>query len=177
MADEIEKKYLIRENCKDYATEALMLLYPSVSELVSDVLQNGSRIRQGYLPLDVGKSLSWQLHMQAPFDTKEARLRDKDGKYSFTIKGSGELSRPELRTGLDKMVFEDFWLMTEGRRVEKVRSEKAYGLNCAEIDVYTDRDLVIAEIEVPTLDEAQAIVALGKDVTHDKAYKNKNLAR
>ena len=48
----------------------------------------------------------------------------------------------------------------------------------AEIDVYTDRqDLVIAEVEVPTKEIAYGLPALGKDITHDENYKNKNLAR
>ena len=46
-----------------------------------------------------------------------------------------------------------------------------------EFDVYTDRDLIVAEIEVPSLDMLASLPVLGKDVTEDKRYKNKNLAR
>jgi|GEM_PF-2498941 len=47
----------------------------------------------------------------------------------------------------------------------------------AEIDVYTDRELIVAEIEVPTIEIANSLIPLGKDVSEDSNYKNKNLAK
>ena len=47
----------------------------------------------------------------------------------------------------------------------------------AEIDVYTNRDLIVAEVEVPTLKDAEKLSPLGKDVTTDKKYKNRSLAK
>ncbi len=178
MAYEIEKKYLIRENGTDYATEALSQLYLSVQALIKDVLQNGKLIRQGYLPLEKGSELSDSLGMDVDFDPSEVRLRDKAGTFYFiTLKGSGGLSRNELETEIGQDIFNEYWSETEGRRVEKVRLNRPFEGHTAEIDVYTDRDLIVAEVEVPTIQDAERLSALGKDVTNNKAYKNKNLAK
>ena len=177
MGKEIEKKYLIRENGIEHASEALLQMYNSVEALKKDVLQNGKSIRQGYLPLYAGLKLSDKLGMNADFDFNEARLRDKAGKFYFTLKGSGGLSRNELETKIEQEVFDEYWPMTKGNRVEKVRLNMPFEGHTLEIDVYTDRDLIIAEVEVPTTDAAKKLSSLGKDVTTNKTYKNKNLAK
>ena len=46
----------------------------------------------------------------------------------------------------------------------------------AEIDFYLDRDLVTAEVECPSIEIAEGLCPIGKDITEDKTYKNKNLA-
>ena len=51
-----------------------------------------------------------------------------------------------------------------------------------EIDVFTDRELVLAEVELPAVDAAVAIPAwltpvLDREVTGDSAYVNAVLAR
>jgi len=37
--------------------------------------------------------------------------------------------------------------------------------------------LILAEIEVPSLEDAKRLKPIGKDVTDDEQYKNKNLAK
>ncbi len=177
MAQEIEKKYLIKEEDANFVSESLFQMYDSLQALKSDVLQNGKSIRQGYLPLDSGTELSDKLGMTVDFDPSEARLRDKADTLYFTLKGSGGLSRNELEVVIDKNIFDEYWLKTEGKRVEKFRLDKPYEGHTAEIDVYTDRDLIVAEVEVPTIEQAENLSALGKDITSDKSYKNKNLAK
>lgn len=177
MGEGIERKYLIREEGLDYAKDALFQLYESVDSLIDDVYEHGKRIRQGYLPENIGMELATRLQMSVDFDPKEARLRDKDGKFYFTLKGEGGLSRSELETKITSKLFDKYWLGTEGRRIEKVRLKVPYRGHVVEIDVYTDRDLIVAEVDVPTLADAERLVPLGKDVTKDSKYKNKNLAR
>jgi len=177
MAQEIEKKYLIRENGKDYATFFLSKMFPSIQELKKDVAKNGKSIRQGYLSLDKGMELSDRLGINVDFAPSEARLRDKVGTLYFTLKGSGGLIRNELETNIEQEVFDEYWPKTEGKRVEKIRLNKPFEGYVAEIDVYGDRDLIVVEVEVPSLLDAEKLSPLGKDVTTDKKYKNKNLVR
>jgi len=180
--NEIEKKYLISENGVDFVTEALLQLYPLVQALKDDVLRKGKQIKQGYLPLATGTELSDKLDMDVDFEPSEARLRNtrlphKAGKFLFTLKGTGGLSRNELEVEIEKAVFRNYWPGTAGHRVEKKRLKIPFEGHTAEIDVYKERDLIIAEVEVTTIQDAEKLSALGKDVTLDKSYKNINLAK
>ena len=166
---EIENKYLLREEGVNYCDQLV--------DLVEDVVDNGVAIRQGYLPLDSGAELCDSLRLDVDFEFSEARLRDKGGTLFFTLKGNGDLSRSEIEVEVDRDLFEKYWVFTEGSRVEKVRLEVPFDRYTMEVDVYTDRDLIVAEVEVPTLEEAANLSVIGKDVTLDKKYKNKNLAR
>ena len=44
-------------------------------------------------------------------------------------------------------------------------------------DMYKDRDLIVAEVEFKSIKEAEGYQALGKDVTSESQFKNKNLAK
>ncbi len=177
MGSEIEKKFLLYENDKDYATKNLNEICSSLDELKEKVLKEGIKIQQGYLSIEKGMELAKSLGLHVGFEPAEARLRNKGGKYFFTIKGEGGTVRDELEVSLDKHIFQQYWPATEGKRVEKMRLKTPYEGQTAEVDVYLDRKLIVAEVEVETLEEAEHMNAMGKDVTKDKAYKNKNLAR
>jgi len=174
---EIEKKYLIRENGSDYATDILFQMYSSVQAVAASVLMKGKPIHQGYLALDSGLELSDILKLNPDFEPSEARLRDKCGEMFFTLKGNGGLSRNELAVEINKSVFDKYWPETKGKRVQKIRLAVPFEGHTLEIDLYTDRDLIVAEVEVPTAKDAQRLSPLGKDITNDKTYKNKNLAK
>lgn len=177
MAKEIEKKFLLRENGISYVSEKLQTIYPSVEELKKDVLKRGNVIRQGYLSLINGRELSDLLKLEVDFSFSEARLRDRNGKFYFTLKGDGGLSRNELEMELEESCFNNFWLLTENKYIEKVRLDILYQRHTLEIDVYTDRDLIVAEIEVSSSEEANSLSVLGLDVTENPKYKNRNLAK
>jgi len=126
------------------------------------------QIRQGYLV--IGK------------DGSEARVRDRDGSFTMTVKSKGDLSRGEWETAITAEQFETLWPATEGKRVEKVRFSIPTGDGLTiELDIY-DGDLaglVSAEIEFVSADSAEAFIApdwLGKDVTEIKSMKNQQLA-
>lgn len=173
---EIEKKYLIREERKDFTTKALQQYYETIDDLIHEVTTNGKKIRQGYMNLEQGKELTDYLNLKPDFKPEEARLRDKAGEYYFTMKGSGGLERNELEVKVDKDIFQKYWSNTQGKRIEKIRQKIPYQGFELEIDVYTDRELIVAEIEVPTISDANSLIPVGKDITQDKNYKNKNLA-
>ena len=178
MAQEIEKKKLLKENREIYALDSLSHYYDSFDLFVKDVLERGKLIHQGYLPIQVGLELADLLGMdRAGFTYLEARLRNIDANYYFTVKSEGDLARFELEKEIDSKLFEQYWPRTKGNRVSKIRLTIPYHKYKAEIDVYTDRDLVVAEVEVPTIENTESLISLGKDITNDKKYKNKNLAK
>jgi CYTH domain-containing protein len=74
------------------------------------------------------------------------------------------------------------WPLTRSARVRKVRHVLADGARTWEIDVFLDRDLVLAEVELGHLDEAVVLPAwlapyVERDVTGEPAYFNAVLAR
>ncbi len=175
---EIERKFLLRENQQDYFSDAMRAIYPNSKELKRDVLNRGYKIMQGYLPLDSGILLARDLGATLDFNPTEARLRSKALQFFFTLKGDGGLSRCEVEQEITADIFSRYWNLTNGKRVVKVRFEKPYQKHTLELDVYVDnRDLVIAEVEFPSLSDAGAFPLLGKDVSEDSRYKNKNLAK
>lgn len=154
---EIERKYLLRA-LPEAAREA-----PSV------------RLAQGWLP---GDKLRERLR----------RVDDGNGGVRFerTVKLGRGLTRIEVQEPTSQEVFDGLWPLTEGCRVEKrrylVRDEaQAPGL-VFEVDEFLDRELVLAEVELPsaevevTLPDWLAAV-VEREVTDDPAYVNLNLAR
>lgn len=180
---EIEKKYLIREEGTDYGVMEIgdALLKAAVAEETASeddpTQRNRTLVRQGYMPIEHGKTLAQRLGLETDFEIAEARLRAKGTRYFFTLKGEGTLSREEQEREIDEGVFQENWPLTEGRRIEKTRLEIPYEGLTAEIDLYRDRDLITAEVECPDVETAQRLRPIGKDITEDKRYKNKNLAR
>jgi len=177
MSREIEKKYLIRENEVGYITPAFFQLYQSLDDLVQEVNKCGKRIRQGYLPLSMATVCSARLGLEVEFEVDEVRLRDEKGTYYLTLKSKGGLSRSELEKEISSILFKELWSQTTGKVVEKLRLKKAYRGYIAEIDLYTDRDLIVIEIEFATSANADRFSPLGRDVSNDAGYKNKNLAK
>jgi len=153
LPQEIEHKYLLR---------ALPRIPPP-----ADVLE----IQQGYLP---GQVLVERLRRQ--------RSRDGRTRYFRTIKVGSGLQRGELEEETDERTFEHLWVLTEGKRLTKRRYLVPEGRDTWEIDEFTDRALFLAEIEV---DDAATTIripewlapVLVRDVTEEKAYTNRSLAR
>lgn len=174
---EIERKYLIWEDGRGFNTEAFFELYPSISVLKTDIAKKGFLIRQGYLKNEVGLGLADKLKLRIDFDILETRLRKKDNKFYLTFKSKGGLTRSELETTISSGLFEELWDQTEGRRIQKIRLEIPCQKHTAEVDVYSDRDLIVIEVEVSSEEEAEKLMPLGKDITSDKAYKNRTLAK
>lgn len=140
--------------------------------LVKDIPENlheyeREAIKQGYLV--VGE------------DGSEARLRDRDGKYTLTVKSKGELSRGEWEAPISSEQFDIWWPATNGKRVEKTRFSIPFGENVIELDIYEGelQGLVTAEVEFGSEVSARSFQApewLGVDVTSEKAFKNQQLA-
>ena len=127
-----------------------------------------NEIRQGYLAIGA--------------DGTEVRLRRKGDRFYQTIKSAGGLSRAEFEIELTPDQFQILWPATEGRRVEKVRYDIIQdGGAKIELDVYQGdlAGLSTAEIEFASETESRSFAAplwLGREVTEDSRFKNKNLA-
>jgi CHAD domain-containing protein/CYTH domain-containing protein len=132
--------------------------------------EGGAEIEQAYLP---GERLRERVR----------RVRDPDGGERFwrAVKQGAPPRRLEAEEETTREVFEALWPLTEGHRVRKVRHRVAEGSLIWEVDRFTDRDLVLAEVELPPsapeppLPEWLAPFVV-REVTADPAYGNAALA-
>lgn len=169
MGKEVEVKYLFKGTlCGDCLVIAGL---PVVD------ISKGTRIMQGYLPLKIVSQFVEFLRLPENFSAAEARIRDKGGRYLLTVKGEGTLERDEYEKQVDEALFRRLWPLTEGKRVKKIRTQIEYHGHTLEVDYYTDRELIIGEIEFSCVEDAKSVRLPGTDVTADNAYKNKNLAK
>lgn len=128
-------------------------------------------IDQGYLP---GVRLVERLRRQ----------RDRSGNVAYyrTIKVGIGVQRMELEEETDAKTFEHLWVLTEGRRLRKRRHVIPDGDRYWEVDEFLDRELVLAEMEIPTVDTEITIPewlrpVLVRDVTGERQFTNRSLAR
>jgi CHAD domain-containing protein/CYTH domain-containing protein len=149
---EIERKYLLKK-LPDAMPEST-----SVS------------IEQGYLP---GERLVERLRA---IDIGRQRM------YFRTVKVGAGLVRTELEEETSADVFKSMWPLTKGRRLTKKRHRVPDGPLAWEIDEFTDRDLVLAEIELPSTETPVEIPKwlepfIDREVTGEVAYLNSTLAK
>jgi CHAD domain-containing protein/CYTH domain-containing protein len=149
---EIERKYLLRD-------------LPTLEGAVET-----AEIVQGWLPGDAVR--------------ERLRRVDANGTPRFyrTIKSGTGIARLELEDETDADLFETLWPLTEGRRVRKRRHKVREGERVWEIDEFLDRDLVLAEVELPSIDAPVELPEwlrphVVREVTGEAEYKNENLAR
>ena len=95
--------------------------------------------------------------------------------------GSG-IRRIELQEDTDRGTFEVLWPLTRGRRVIKRRYRVPEGSLTWEVDEFTDRELVLAEVELPSEDVKPKLPDwlapyVVREVTDEPEYVNINLAR
>lgn len=127
------------------------------------------RISQGYVMLDSNGA--------------ELRVRRRDENCTLTYKSGAGLVRTEIELRIEPTVFEQFWPLTVGRRIEKIRYPlRLTETNLLELDVFQGalEGLVVAEVEFSTTEAAGRFVPpawLGTDVTGDSKYRNRELAR
>ena len=149
---EIERKYLLR--------------------MAPPILEGRSfgKIDQGYLP---GEKLHERVRRKT-VGASTIHLR--------TIKLGAGISRIEVEETCDVKTFAKLWSLTSGRRVRKQRYEIVEGDLTWEIDVFTDRELVLAEVELDRTDRVPEIPAwlapyVIREVTDDPAFLNLMLAK
>jgi CHAD domain-containing protein/CYTH domain-containing protein len=149
---EIERKYLL-------------------SRLPSHVLDFPSEeIEQGWLP---GRELVERL--------RQVRSNGTTSWYRTVKTGQG-LQRIEIEEATTPELFEALWPLTSGCRVRKRRYVVPEGALTWEIDQFLDRNLILAEIELPTADTQFEIPVwlaeyLVREVTGEPEFVNRTLAR
>jgi CHAD domain-containing protein/CYTH domain-containing protein len=129
-------------------------------------------IEQGYLP---GEKLVERL--------RRVRFADGAEKWFRTVKAGKGLERAELEEESDADVARAMWQLTEGRRVHNRRySIRGSDDLVWEVDEFLDRDLVLAELELPTPETKFAMPrwlkdVLDREVTEEPEYSNARLAQ
>jgi len=131
---------------------------------------NTQNIEQGYLP---GDRLVERLR-----EVEVGRRRT----YLRTVKVGSGLVRTELEEETSAEVFKTMWPLTKGKRLSKRRHRVPQGHFTWEIDEFTDRELVLAEIELPSAETAIEIPdwlepCVEREVTGDATYLNWTLAK
>jgi CYTH domain-containing protein len=126
-------------------------------------------IEQGYLP---GRRLIERLRV--------VRSQGRTTRYRTVKVGSG-VQRVEVEEPCPAALFRAMWPFTAGRRVRKRRHLVPVGDAVWAVDEFTDRDLVLAEIELPSHDAvveypAWLAAVIVREVTDDATYVNAVLA-
>ena len=154
---EIERKFLIKS-------------------LPSDILENCDRadIEQGYL--DYGSD-------KLPERRIRKLVKNESTTYFYTEKTSGDLFREEEEYEISEYSYQKLKEMVISLSVEKTRYYFPITPSLTvEIDVYGGAlsGLVVAEVEFPSVEESEKFTPpewFGEEITYDKKYKNKNLAK
>ena len=149
---EIERKYLL-SGVPDVARE-----HPVVE------------IEQGYLPGGRLRERIRRVHHSGGID------------YKRTVKLGRGIERFELDEPTTREVFETMWPLTAGARVIKRRYEVPHDGLVWEIDEFTDRELYLAEVELPAADITPTVPDwlepyVVREVTDEPGYVNLKLAR
>ena len=110
------------------------------------------------------------------------RIRRRDDEYIFTYKGGGLMVRREEEFPLDEASYRHLREKIDGQLIQKTRYRIPLGSYTIELDVFHGSlaPLVLAEVEFPTVGEANAFVPpdwFGTDVTMDGRYHNSYLSR
>ena len=126
-------------------------------------------IDQGYLP---GRVIGERIR------------RVRDGRridHVRSLKAGTGMVRVELEEKTPKAIFDGLWLLTRGRRLRKRRHVVPAGDLHWEIDFFLDRDLVLAEVEIPSEDTPVPIPDwlapfIIREVTSERRYENHQIA-
>lgn len=114
----------------------------------------------------------------------EIRIRKmNDNEFYITLKTGEGLSREEREVAINEVTFQILLHLIKGRVISKTRYyiPLESGVT-AELDIYYDELDKLSTVEIEFDSEEQALTYtipewFGKDVTFDKRYKNKNLAK
>ena len=129
------------------------------------------------------ESFPFHIIQQAYLNTDPVvRIRREDETYYLTYKGRGLMAREEYNLPLNRPSYEHLLAKADGQIISKKRYLIPFGTYTIELDVFEApfAPLVIAEVEFPSLEEADAFLApdwFDADVTQDPAYHNSNLSR
>lgn len=155
VAKEIERKFLIA----DQADKKLMFPFTATSYF----------IHHGWLPGTV---------------ILERFTKNSQNGTEFwrAIKAGTGLERIEAQERITSELFEAIWPLTLGKRVHKTRFCVPEDNLLWEVDLFNDRELMLAEIEIPTVETLVPIPTwlqpfIIREVTNEPEFLNVNLAK
>jgi CYTH domain-containing protein len=171
---EIEKKFILATTEEDHTKNKNALV------MYNEVLEKGTDIRQGYIKdfsvcQEVLEALG--IELTEDFKPNTVRLRQYGNDYILTLKDRKDTKRKEVEYELDKKQFNTYWKHTKGSRVTKKRYIKKLKGFDVEYDAFTDRFLLLAEVEVTDEADLAKVPKLGMDVTNNNQWSNKNLSK
>lgn len=114
------------------------------------------------------------------------RLRRYQGtgeeRWVRSIKAGTGITRIEVEEEVPRELFEQLWPLTLGRRVHKRRHYLPDAGLTWEVDEFLDRELVLAELELPHESHRVRVPAwlapvLVREVSHEPEFLNSALAR
>jgi len=123
------------------------------------------------------------IHMEQGYLSTEPviRIRKEDDDYVFTYKSKGFLTREEHNLPLNAESYKHLKTKIDGNLIKKYRYLIPLDDSLrVELDVFKGMlaPLILAEVEFPDLDSANAFVApawFGEEVTYDAMYHNNYL--
>ncbi len=151
---EIERKYLLT----------------AMPDLKTLNVERVWHIEQGYIP---GGTITERIRRAVCGDVV---------KCTRTVKLGAGVRRIEFEDEIDEALFSKLWSATEGSRVTKQRHVVSHDGGIWELDQFTDRELVLLEIELSSEQEAISmpepfLTVLAGEVTTDKNFTNWALSR
>ncbi|MGG1878374.1 CYTH domain-containing protein [Paenibacillus sp. 7541] len=159
MAVEIERKFLLNE-------------YPeALIEEGSLVVEKEQLIEQTYLALDEDQ----ELRVRKMTDAQTGKV-----EYTHTFKKGWGLARDEIEYAISAGLYEQVVQAHGAIPLIKRRVTARWGEQLVEIDEYSQIDLLVLEVEFPTLEAATSFAPpawFGKDISEEKQYSNKKVWR
>jgi CYTH domain-containing protein len=157
---EIERRYLLRK-------------FPKPALNAENIIE----VRQGYISSEtICERVSRRKFLRSDKHPEGYK------KYTRNVKVGHGLSRYEFKDEIDRDFFESIWPISKGTRIHKIRYRVYEGEFTWEVDDFKDRDLYLAEIEIPSEDYKVVIPEwleryVIQEVTDDTRYEGRDLAR
>lgn len=138
------------------------------------------------LPEDLGRYESRLIEQAYLTTAPTIRVRREDERYYMTYKGTGgdntSLSHEEYNLPLTKEAYQTLSSKADGNIIRKERFLIPYDKYTIELDIFAEpfKPLIIAEVEFPSVDEANDFTPpewFDEEVTDKKEYRNAYLSR
>jgi len=159
MAVEIERKYLLDEYPEAFFEKGTL------------VVEKEQQIEQTYLALDGDQ----ELRVRKIVDMQTGAV-----EFTHTFKKGWGLAREEVEYSISEGLYEQVVKAHGAIPLTKRRVTARWGERIIEIDDYNQIDLMVLEVEFPSLEDAEAFVPpawFGKDISTEKQYSNKKVWR
>lgn len=170
---EIEKRWVLLTMEQDHTKKQNGL------SLYNKAMEKGEMYYQGYImDLPQAGEMLQELGIELEFIPNTVRLRRTPKQFILTVKDKKSTKRREVEWELDKKTFLKYWPLTKENRISKRRYIMKHKVGKEMVlDAFTDRLLLMAEVEVFNEKDLGRINDLGFEVTNEKTWSNKALSK